>query len=90
LPFPGVLRDTPNPDRAGDFDQLIFKGNPLIEKILFFHKESHTVILDDLIQINPLVKGETRRNVLLKLGDVPIKTSHGDHLTSCFRETLTS
>ena len=52
LPFTGILGDAPNPDWADDFDQLAFKGNPLIEEVLFFHKESRTVILDDLIQIH--------------------------------------
>ena len=55
---------------ADDLDQLAFKGNPLIEEVLFFHKESHTVIVDDLIQIHPIVKGRPFRNALLKLAGV--------------------
>jgi Domain of unknown function (DUF4336) len=70
LPFTGILRDAPNHDWADDFDQLAFKGNPLIEEVLFFHKESRTVILDDLIQIHPLVKGKPLRNALFNLAGV--------------------
>jgi hypothetical protein len=79
LPFTGTLGDTPNPEWADDFDQLAFKGNPLIEEVLFFHRASRTVILDDLIQVHPRVKGKPFRNALFKLlsvasprGGVPI------------------
>ena len=79
LPFTGTLGDTPNPEWADDFDQLAFQGNPLIEEVLFFHRASRTVILDDLIQVHPSVKGKPFRNVLFKLlgvaslqGGVPI------------------
>jgi len=67
LPFTGILRDAPHPDWADDFDQLAFKGNPLIEEVLFFHRESRTVILDDLIQVHSIVKGKPLRNALAKL-----------------------
>ena len=53
-----------------DFDQLAFKGNPLIEEVLFFHRQSRTVILDDLIQIHPTISGKPFRNALLKLEGV--------------------
>lgn len=79
LPFTGILQDAPSPDWADDFDQLAFKGNPLIEEVFFFHKASRTLILDDLIQIHPVVKGKLLRNALFKLwgvasphGGVPI------------------
>jgi hypothetical protein len=70
LPFTGVLGDVPNPKWAGDFDQLAFIGNPLIEEVLFLHRASRTLILDDLIQIHPSVKGEPLRNALFKLAGV--------------------
>ena len=70
LPFTGTLEDMPPQGWANDFDQLAFKGNPLIEKVIFFHKQSRTVILDDLIQIHPIVKGEPLRNSLFKLAGV--------------------
>ena len=70
LPFTGILGDEPPQGWANDLDQLAFKGNPLIEEVLFFHKESRTVILDDLIQIHPIVKGKPLRNALFKLAGV--------------------
>ena len=70
LPFTGILGDEPPQGWAHDLDQLAFKGNPLIEEVLFFHKQSRTVILDDLIQIHPIVKGKHFRNALFKLAGV--------------------
>ncbi len=35
LPFTGILGDEPPPAWADDFDQLAFKGNPLIEEVSF-------------------------------------------------------
>ena len=59
LPITGILGDTPEQGWADDFDQLAFKGSSSIEEILFFHRQSHTVILDDLIQIHQIKKGPT-------------------------------
>jgi len=70
LPFTGILEDESPQGWADDLDQLAFKGNPLIEEVLFFHKASRTVILDDLIQIHPIVKGKYVRNTLFKLAGV--------------------
>ena len=70
LPLTGVLGDEPPQAWADDFDQLIFKGNTLLDEVLFFHKQSGTVILDDLIQVHPDVKGKPLRNALLKLEGV--------------------
>jgi hypothetical protein len=70
LPLTGVLVDIPPQGWAKDLDQLAFKGNPLIEEVLFFHRESRTVILDDLIQIHPMVNGKPFRNLLFKLEGV--------------------
>jgi hypothetical protein len=70
LPFTGILGDEPPQAWKNDLDQLAFKGNPLIEEVLFLHKPSRTVILDDLIQIHPRVKGKLFRNALFKLEGV--------------------
>lgn len=70
LPITGVLGDEPDPGWADDFDQLAFTGNRLIEEVIFFHKASRTVILDDLIQVHPIVKGKPLRNALSRLGGV--------------------
>lgn len=70
LPLTGILEDEPPQAWKNEFDQLAFKGNPFIEEILFFHRQSRTVILDDLIQIHPMVKGKPFRNALFKLEGV--------------------
>jgi len=67
LPVAGILGDVPPEGWADDLEQLAFKGNPLLSEVLFFHKKAHTVLLDDLIQINPALAGRPFRNVLLKL-----------------------
>jgi hypothetical protein len=68
LPLTGILGNEPPESWRSNFDQLAFQGNPLIEEIVFFHKESRTLILDDLIQIHPIIKGRPIRNALVKLG----------------------
>jgi hypothetical protein len=70
LAFTGTLTDEPPRGWADDLNQVAFKGNPLIEEVIFLHKRSGTVILDDLIQIHPPVKGELLRNALFKLEGV--------------------
>jgi Domain of unknown function (DUF4336) len=70
LPFVAILGDEPPEAWKSDFDQLAFKGNPLIEEVIFFHKRARTVILDDLIQIHPIVRGKPFRNAVFKLEGV--------------------
>jgi hypothetical protein len=70
LQFSGILGDAPYPGWAADFDQLAFKGSRLIEEVVFLHKESRTVILDDLIQNHPIAVDRPLRNALLKLAGV--------------------
>ncbi|MGB6430595.1 MAG: DUF4336 domain-containing protein [Candidatus Acidiferrales bacterium] len=70
LPLKGVLGDETPRAWADDLDQLVFTGNRLLDEVLFFHKQSGTVILDDLIQIHARVKGKPFRNLLFKLEGV--------------------
>jgi hypothetical protein len=70
LPITGILSDEPNRGWSDDLDQLAFKGSSSIEEVLFYHKESHTVILDDLIQIHAVEKGKPFKNTLFKLEGV--------------------
>lgn len=67
LPYAGILSDTPPKEWMEDLEQLVFKGSPFIEEVLFFHKESHTLIMDDLIQNHRERKGQPLSNALLKL-----------------------
>jgi hypothetical protein len=75
LAFSGVLGGKPPRAWEDDFDQLAFTGNPLIEEVIFFHKKSRTVILDDLIQIHPMAKGKLLRNALCRL--LGVAAPHG-------------
>jgi hypothetical protein len=70
LPITGILGDGPDPGWAQDLDQLAFKGSPFIEEVLFFHKESRTVILDDLLQIHQNKQDRPFRNALMKIEGV--------------------
>jgi hypothetical protein len=68
LEFTGILTDAP--PRADDLEQVPFRGNPLIEEVIFLHRKSRTLILDDLIQNHPAVTGHPLRNALFKLAGV--------------------
>ena len=70
LPISGYLSDTPPHAWRADFEQLAFQGNPLLSEVLFFHRNAHTVILDDLIMRNPVMEGKPLTNLIFKLGGV--------------------
>ena len=70
LPISGYLSDAPVNGWSTDFDQLAFRGNPLLSEVLFFHRSTHTVILDDLIMRNPVMEGKPLTNLIFKLGGV--------------------
>lgn len=87
LDLTGILGDEPPRAWENDFDQLAFKGNPLIEEAFFFHKRSRTLILDDLIQIHPIAKGKPFRNALWRVEGV--LSPHGG-VALDFRLTFTN
>jgi len=62
--------DTPCQGWVNDFEQLTFKGNPWLKEVIFYHKESRTVIMGDLIQVHSIVKGKPLRNTLMKFEGV--------------------
>lgn len=70
LPFTGVLGDTPAGAWAHDLDQLQFKGSRLIKEVLFLHRESGTVILEDLVQVHRSAPGKPLRNALIEVEGV--------------------
>jgi len=43
-----ILSHAPEPAWADDLDQIIFKGMPMVNEVIFFHKQSRTLILTDL------------------------------------------
>ena len=70
LKFTGILTDAAPRVWAGDLEQIPFRGNPLIEEVIFLHRKSRTVILDDLIQNHPALKGRLLRNALFRVAGV--------------------
>ena len=50
LVFTGSLNDELNWPWAGDIDQELFSGSPLMEECVFFHKGSETLIVTDLVE----------------------------------------
>ena len=70
LQFASILTDTPYEGWAHDLEQLTFKRSPFIKEVIFLHKETRTVIMGDLIQIHPMVKGKSLRNAIFKLEGV--------------------
>ena len=53
LRFSAELGDDPDPAWAADIDQVIFRGSLAMEEVVFFHRESRTAIVCDLIQRHP-------------------------------------
>ena len=50
LPFHGVLGDEPEPGWGQDLEQAIFRGERLLREVVFYHRESRTLIVTDLVQ----------------------------------------
>jgi hypothetical protein len=50
LHFFAELDDEPDPAWAADIDQVVFRGSFALEEVAFFHRESRTAIIGDLIQ----------------------------------------
>jgi hypothetical protein len=53
LHFHAELADEPDPAWAAEIDQVIFRGSLAMEEVVFFHRESQTAIVCDLIQRHP-------------------------------------
>jgi hypothetical protein len=50
IAFDHALSDTAEVAWKYEIDQLIFKGSKVMEEVVFFHKESKTLILTDLVE----------------------------------------
>lgn len=53
IEFDGELGEVPEPQWAGDIDQVVMSGNTITTEIVFFHIKSGTVLFTDLIQQFP-------------------------------------
>ncbi|HHI82973.1 MAG TPA: DUF4336 domain-containing protein [Rhizobiales bacterium] len=50
ISFDGKLGNVPEPGWAGQIDQVVFAGSPVMQEVVFFHEKSRTVIFADLIE----------------------------------------
>jgi hypothetical protein len=50
LHFHAELGDEPCPPWEGDIDQVVFRGSFALAEVAFFHRDSRTAIIGDLIQ----------------------------------------
>ncbi len=67
LEFAAELGDEPDPEWAADIDQVIFHGSMAMEEVVFFHRESQTAIVCDLIQRHPEASMSGWRGALMRL-----------------------
>jgi hypothetical protein len=61
------LGSAPNPDWAGQIDQVLMLGNLITTEVVFFHIKSGTVLFTDLIQQFPVGSFSGWRAVVAKL-----------------------
>lgn len=67
LRFDADLGDEPDPAWATDIDQVIFRGSLAMEEVVFFHRESRTAIVCDLIQRHPETAVTGWKGMLMRL-----------------------
>jgi hypothetical protein len=67
LCFDAELDDEPDPAWAADIDQVVFRGSFAMEEVVFFHRESRTAIICDLIQRHPESKMSGWMGMLMRL-----------------------
>lgn len=70
LRFDGILDDNSPSAWKDDIEQIVFEGSYFIKEVIFYHKSSRTVIMDDLIQSHQFVKGKLLHNTLIRVGGV--------------------
>ena len=67
LRFDATLGDEPDPAWACDLDQVIFHGSCAMEEVAFYHRESRTALVCDLIQRFPEASASGWRGTLMRL-----------------------
>jgi len=50
LAFDTDLSDAPEAAWAGEIDQVVMRGSPFLTEVVFFHRQSATVVFADLVQ----------------------------------------
>jgi hypothetical protein len=61
-----LFTDTPAGGWENDLEQVAFRGSSLLKEVAFFHRESRSAIMGDLIQAHPIVKGKPFRNTFIR------------------------
>jgi len=67
LRFDAELGDEPDPAWVADIDQVIFRGSLAMQEVAFFHRESRTAIICDLIQRHPEATMTGWKGMLMRL-----------------------
>ncbi len=67
---PANLGDEPPAEWRNDLDQVVFRGNALLDEIEFFHASSRTLVFADFIQQYSKDAGRPLRNAFLRLSGV--------------------
>jgi len=67
LRFDAELGDEPDPAWATDIDQVIFRGSLFMEEVVFFHRDSGTAVICDLIQRHPEATMTGWKGMLMRL-----------------------
>ncbi len=67
IAFDGVLDDAPDPAWADRIDQAVMRGNLITTEIVFFHRQSRTVLFTDLIQQHDPARFSGWRAVVARL-----------------------
>jgi hypothetical protein len=70
IAFDAELTDAPDPAWAGRIDQIVMRGSLALTEVVFFHRESRTVIFADLIQNLPAGWFRGWRDVVARLDGV--------------------
>ena len=70
LSFDVELGDAPEPEWAANIDQVVMHGSFALTEVVFFHRDSHTVLIADLVQNFPRDWFRGWRGVLARLGGI--------------------
>ena len=67
LHFDAELAEEPDVSWAADIDQTVFRGSFAMEEVVFFHRESRTAIIGDLVQRFPESSVSGWKGMLMRL-----------------------
>jgi len=67
LHFDAELGDEPDRAWSADIDQTIFRGSPVMEEVVFFHRASRTAIVCDLVQRHDPATATGWKGALMRL-----------------------